>query len=152
MAADRGSKFDAECRELFQLFDTRDEGAIATTQLGSMLRAVGLSMQPAALMDAMYSAGIKEGGTFSRASFLQIAQIALHKVGGQDDELKELFRAADSDGDGFLTADDLRSVLAGLQSCFGCRVCLAEREQVVKEVIFDNSGLVSVEDLLAQVS
>ncbi|XP_033724560.1 uncharacterized protein LOC117314603 [Pecten maximus] len=96
-------------QETFSLFDKNGNGFIDSKELGIVMRAIGQNPTESELTDMINDADIDGNGALDFEEFLLLT--ANHKnltAEDQSQELREAFRIFDMDGDGLLTAEELR--------------------------------------------
>eukprot|EP00966_Prymnesium_polylepis_P071738 1666207-Prymnesium_polylepis.1 len=100
----------AEFKEAFSLFDKDGDGTITTKELGTVFRSLGQNPTEAELDDM-----IKEVGT-GTVDFPKFCTLMARRMKDTDseEELAEAFRVFDKDGNGSITAADLRHIFTDL--------------------------------------
>ena len=105
-----------DLREAFAKFDTANEGVIAVHDLGALLRSVGVVELREDELQALISEELFDK-SFDLPEFLALMVEIGHTLpapGTEKKELRKAFKQADSDGDGYLTADELRRAMDGM--------------------------------------
>jgi calmodulin len=100
-------------REAFDLLDRNGDGVVTVDDLGAALHSLGHST-PIADLEAMIREVDADGSDnidFTEFLALMLRQIRPSEV---EEELKESFKVFDRNGDGFITAPELRSLLISL--------------------------------------
>jgi len=95
------------------LFDKSGDGTITTKDLGTVIRALGKNPTEAELQDIINEVDPNGDGTVDFPSFLTIMA---RKMKDQDteDDIIEAFRVFDKDGNGTISAAELRHVMTNL--------------------------------------
>ena len=105
-----------ELKEAFAKFDTANDGVIPVHDLGALLRSVGVVELREDELQALISEELFDK-SFDLPEFLALMVEIGHTLPGPGTEKKELrkaFKQADADGDGYLTADELRQAMDGM--------------------------------------
>lgn len=137
-------------RRIFDAFDCNGDGQITVDELGHALERLGLPIPPSELESTVrgsFKAG-SDGLDFDGFAALHrsvgdqlfgYGAKATEGVTGeeQEEELKEAFRVFDEDGDGFISAAELKSVLTRLGLAEGGDV-----DQMICKVDQNSDGLV----------
>mgnify|MGYP001334758202 CR=1 FL=1 len=105
-----------DLREAFAKFDTANDGVIPVHDLGALLRSVGVVELREDELQALISEELFDK-SFDLPEFLALMVEIGHTLpapGTEKKELRKAFKQADSDGDGYLTADELRQAMDGM--------------------------------------
>ena len=105
-----------DLREAFAKFDTANDGVIPVHDLGALLRSVGVVELREDELQALISEELFDK-SFDLPEFLALMVEICHTLpapGTEKKHLKKAFKEADSDGDGYLTPDELRQAMDGL--------------------------------------
>ena len=105
-----------ELKEAFAKFDTANDGVIPVHDLGALLRSVGVVELREDELQTLISEELFDK-SFDLPEFLALMVEIGHTLpapGTEKKELRKAFKQADSDGDGYLTADELRQAMDGM--------------------------------------
>ncbi|RWS02470.1 calmodulin-like protein 3 [Dinothrombium tinctorium] len=155
----------AEFKEAFMLFDKDLDGRITTTELGIVMRSLGqrptetelknmvtLVDQDGLFLALDYSINYFAqflnlgNGTIEFNEFLNMMSKKMKET-DKEEELREAFRVFDRNGDGYISASELRHVMTNL----GEKLTDEEVEDMIKEADLDGDGLVNYEGKLDRV-
>ncbi|XKL65671.1 hypothetical protein PGB90_009091 [Kerria lacca] len=103
----------AEIKEAFLLFDKNKDGRITMAELGVVMRSLGQKPTESELRGMVNEVDQDGNGTIEFKEFLEMMSKKL-KSTDKDHELHEAFRIFDRNGDGFITADELKHVMINL--------------------------------------
>jgi len=105
-----------ELKEAFAKFDTANDGVIPVHDLGALLRSVGVVELREDELQSLISEELFDK-SFDLPEFLALMVEIGHTLpapGTEKKELRKAFKQADADGDGYLTADELRQAMDGM--------------------------------------
>jgi calmodulin len=97
----------AEFKEAFSLFDKDGDGTITTKELGTVMRSLGQNPTEAELQDMINEVDADGNGTIDFPEFLTLMARKM-KDTDSEEEILEAFKVFDKDGNGFISAAELR--------------------------------------------
>uniref|UniRef100_A0A8I3MSQ7 Calmodulin 3 n=1 Tax=Canis lupus familiaris TaxID=9615 RepID=A0A8I3MSQ7_CANLF len=125
----------AEFKEAFSLFDKDGDGTITTKELGTVMRSLGQNPTEAELQDM-----INEVDADDFPEFLTMMARKM-KDTDSEEEIREAFRVFDKDGNGYISAAELRHVMTNL----GEKLTDEEVDEMIREADIDGDGQVNYE-------
>ncbi len=128
----------AEFKEAFSLFDKNGDGTISETELGDIMGSLGQKLSPAELKEMIHEVDTDKNGTIDFKEFLQLMERQTSSSTNFD-EYKEAFGIFDKNGDGFISADELKLVMKNV----GEGMSDHEVEQMIKEADIDGDGQIN---------
>ena len=100
----------AVLKEEFLKADKDRDGSITTKELGFIMRSLGQNPPLAELDDMINEVDAKGNGTIDFHEFCTLMARKM-KDTDSEEELKEAFRVFDKDGNGFISAAELRHIM-----------------------------------------
>ncbi|XP_019399332.1 PREDICTED: calmodulin, striated muscle [Crocodylus porosus] len=133
----------AEFKEAFSLFDKDGDGSITTRELGTVMRSLGQNPTEAELQSMIGEVDADGSGTIDFPEFLSLMA---RKIRGADSEedIREAFRVFDKDGNGYISAAELRHVMTNL----GEKLSDEEVEEMIREADCNSDGQVNYEEFV----
>ncbi|KAJ1928922.1 myosin II light chain [Tieghemiomyces parasiticus] len=152
MAATRtGNGTTEEYKEAFSLFDKTGQGHIPLESLGTLLRALGQNPTETELAEIVGDLEAERGAQQSKNvdfdAFLRILQRPGGFAKPSEDAFEEFvqaFQVFDKEGNGFISAGELRYVLTSL----GDRLSDEEVSELLKGVETDKNGNIHYEEFV----
>ncbi|XP_073111636.1 LOW QUALITY PROTEIN: probable calcium-binding protein CML18 [Elaeis guineensis] len=133
----------AELREIFRSFDRNNDGSLTQLELGSLLRSLGLKPSPDQLEALIQKADTNNNGLVEFSEFVAlVAPELLRQVPYTEEQLRQLFKMFDRDGNGFITAAELAHSMAKL----GHALTAKELTGMIKEADTDGDGRISFQE------
>eukprot|EP00461_Guttulinopsis_vulgaris_P001510 UN01510 len=126
----------ADFKEAFSLFDRDNDGSITAKELGTVMRSLGQNPTDSELQDIIAEFDADGNGTIDFTEFLTMMEKKLRQAETEDDEIREAFRVFDKNGDGFISAAELRHVMTNL----GEKLTQDEVDEMIREADLDNDG------------
>jgi len=120
----------AEFKEAFQIFDKDGDGAITTKELGTVMRSLGQIPSEETLKMMIQEVDKDGSGTIDFREFLGLMEKKLRE-NDTEDELIEAFRVFDRDGNGLISAQELRFVI----TTAGEKLQEEEIDELIREVL-----------------
>ncbi|EFJ07531.1 hypothetical protein SELMODRAFT_236268 [Selaginella moellendorffii] len=128
----------SELKEAFSLFDKDGDERITTRELGAVMKSLDLHPTEVELQDMIDEVDKDKSGTVEFPEF--VALMARKIRGGEcEEELKEAFRVFDRDQNGYISAVELRQVMASM----GQKLGQEELEEMMREADVDGDGNVN---------
>ena len=128
----------AEFSEVFNLFDKNGNHTIAANELGTVMRSLGQNPTEAELQEAVRTADKDATGFVAYKAFLSAMETAARKVeaANQDEEILAAFKVFDDNGDGKISAAELRFALTRV----GETLSMEEAKEMIAEAGMDEEG------------
>jgi len=117
---------------------TDGDGMITSEELGIAIRSLGLDPSKGELQNMINEVDADGDGTLDFAEFLAMMARKV-KDTGIEDEIMEAFRAFDKNGDGFVSAAELRQVMDSL----GEKLSDNEIGEMIREADMDGDYLIN---------
>ncbi|XP_951999.1 calmodulin, putative [Theileria annulata] len=133
----------AEFKEAFSLFDKDGDGSITTKELGTIMRSLGQNPTEAELQDMINEIDTNSSGAIDFPEFL-ILMARKMKECDTEEELIQAFKVFDRDGNGFISAQELRHVMTNL----GERLTDEEVDEMLREADVDGDGKINYEEFV----
>ncbi|PWU83760.1 putative calmodulin [Trypanosoma cruzi] len=133
----------SEFKEAFSLFDKDGDGTITTKELGTVMRSLGQNPTEAELQDMINEVDQDGSGTIDFPEFLTLMA---RKMQDSDSEerSRSAFRVFDKDGNGFISAAELRHVMTNL----GEKLTDEEVDEMIREADVDGDGQINYEEFV----
>lgn len=134
----------AELREIFSSFDRNNDGSLTQLELGSLLRSLGLKPSLDQVEALIQKADTNNNGLIEFSAFVSMLapELQPEKSPYSDEQLKQLFKMFDRDGNGFITAAELAQTMAKL----GHALTVEELTGMIKEADADGDGMISFDE------
>jgi Ca2+-binding EF-hand superfamily protein len=129
-----------EFQEAFHFFDTDKDGYVATSDVGRLMRCVGLFPSEAELQQMCKSSRTKVDFN----EFLQLACSNLVDTRINEQQMREAFRMFDSYGNGLVNLMQMRNALQNL----GEKLRDDEIDELIREADIDAEGNVNYDELV----
>jgi calmodulin len=102
-----------EFRQAFDIIDRNGDGVITVDDLATVMRAIGQSPNHGELQDMIREVDADGNDTIDFTEFLALMSRQMRQS-DIEEELKQTFRVFDRDNDGFITPQELRTLLISL--------------------------------------
>ncbi|XP_059654483.1 calmodulin-like protein 3 [Cornus florida] len=129
-----------ELRRVFQMFDRNGDGRITKKELNDSLENMGIFMPDSELTQMIAKIDINGDGCVDIDEFGALYQSVMEER-DEEEDMREAFNVFDQNGDGFITVEELRSVLASLGLKQGRTV--EDCKRMIMKVDVDGDGMVN---------
>ncbi|KAJ8424359.1 hypothetical protein Cgig2_023364 [Carnegiea gigantea] len=132
----------AELREIFRNFDRNNDGKLTQLELGSLLRSLGLKPSEDQLEALIQAADKNSNGMIEFSEFIALVAPDLipAKCPYTEEQLRQLFKMFDRDGNGYITPAELAHSMAKL----GHALTAEELTGMIREADTDGDGSVTM--------
>ncbi|KAK7846273.1 calmodulin-like protein 5 [Quercus suber] len=127
-----------ELKRVFQLFDRNGDGRITKKELNDSLENLGIFIPDKELIQMIEKIDINGDGCVDIDEFGELYQSIMDER-DEEEDMKEAFNVFDQNGDGFITVNELRSVLASLGLKQGRTV--EDCKKMIMKVDVDGDGM-----------
>ncbi|XP_019493370.1 PREDICTED: calmodulin-like [Hipposideros armiger] len=133
----------AEFKEVFSMFDKDGDGTITTKEFGTVMRSLGKNPTEAELQAMINEVDADGNGTIDFPEFLTMMARKM-KDTSNIEEIRAAFRVFDKDGNGLISAAELRYVMMN----FGEKLTEEEVDEMIREVDIDGDGQIKYEEFV----
>ncbi len=143
-ALNPGSKQYKDLKSTFDYFDKNNTGRINATELGGIMKNIGKGSSDSEVADMMSSIDKDSNGYLDFEEFIIIMGGKSKFPVSVEEELKEQFRLFDLNGDGVVSMDELKTVLAGM----GEMMTDADITELVGKWDLNNDGVIDYQEFV----
>merc|ERR1712212_1297136 len=134
------SRQDIDClKEAFKLFDCDRDGEITVEELGKVMRTHGFDPTEEDLRDMIRNVDTNANGAID---FNEFIDMMVKRGASIEDDVAHAFKVFDRDGDGLITAEELRLTMNNL----GEPLTEAEVKAMISEADTDGDGKINFEE------
>ncbi|KAJ6551371.1 calmodulin-like protein 12-like protein [Mycena capillaripes] len=131
----------SEFKEAFSLFDTDGDGTITAMELGTIMRSLGQNPTEAELRDMINEIDSDANCVIDFPEFLTMMARKMRDTDSEE-EIKKAFKVFDKDGNGYISAAELRQVMRNL----GEKLSDNEVDEMIREADVDGDGQINYEE------
>eukprot|EP00879_Flechtneria_rotunda_P004918 GHRR01005192.1.p1 GENE.GHRR01005192.1~~GHRR01005192.1.p1 ORF type:complete len:149 (+),score=35.55 GHRR01005192.1:82-528(+) len=133
----------SNAKEAFALFDRDNDGCITTSELGTVIRALGKSPTEADVRSLIKEIDPDGKGLINLQEFLGVMARDIRSYDSEND-IRNAWKVFDKDQRGVIEAKELRHVLSNI----GEKLSGSELDDMIKEADPDNDGLIQYEEFV----
>jgi len=136
----------AEFKMAFDIFDHDGGGDINTNELGRVMKLLGQSPSKEELDEIVHAVDVDGSGSIDFDEFLimMVMQLNEENKSASDEEVKEMFRLMDKNGDNFLDWEELNGALSGVSA--DPPIEKWEVDAIFNEIDNNGDGVIDVEE------
>lgn len=136
-----------ELRDAFALFDRNGTGSITSSELSTVLRSLGKSVSDAEVKVLLKDLNVDHEGRIQFPDFVAMMSVRMRQL-NREGELKEAFRIFDRNGNGLISADELRAALES----FGEKMSEEELDELLREADINCDGQIDYEEFVKMIT
>lgn len=133
----------AELDRVFQMFDHNGDGRISKKELNDSLENLGIYIPDLELTQMIERIDVNGDGCVDIDEFGALYKSIMEEK-DEEEDMKEAFNVFDQNGDGFITFDELKSVLGSLGLKQGRTV--EDCKRMIMKVDVDGDGMVDYKE------
>ena len=133
----------AEFKEAFSLFDKDGDGNITTKELNTVMRCLGQNPTEAELQDMINEFDAGGNGMIDFPEFLTMMAHNM-KDADSEEETHYAFSVFDKDGNGFISAAELRHVMTNIDE----KLTDEEVNEMIRKADIDDDGQINYEEFV----
>ncbi|KAH3848236.1 calmodulin-beta-like isoform X1 [Dreissena polymorpha] len=131
-------EMEAEFRTAFDMFDKDGDNTISARELGTVMRSLGQNPTEQELRDMINEVDMDGSQTIDFGEFCMMMLKRMNES-NEDEELLDAFKVFDKDGNGYITADELKKVMTNL----GEKMTDEEVQEMLNEADENHDGQIS---------
>ena len=131
-------------KRVFDLYDLNKDGTITTSELKGVMISFGYHASDQELRDILTELDTNHNGVIDYNEFITLLQSHPAKTGEEmrAEDIVEAFRAFDRDGNGLITADELKATMAAM----GQGISDEEVQEMIQEADLNHDGKINYEE------
>lgn len=129
----------------FNRLDVDGCGTITTNDLSKIFFSLGIKVEERKIKTMIAAADLNQDGVIDFNEFVQLIKPIMPKDANISDEIMKAFRVFDRNGDGYVTAEELRIALLNL----GEKLTEEEAERFIEDADIDGDGRINYEEFVA---
>lgn len=130
----------AELKRIFQMFDRNGDGRITRKELSDSLQNLGIYIPDKELIQMIEKIDVNRDGYVDIDEFGGLYKTIMEER-DEEEDMREAFNVFDQNGDGFITVEELRSVLQSLGLKQGRTI--EDCKKMINKVDVDGDGRVN---------
>lgn|ERR1712048_942031 len=133
-----------DLQETFSLFDANGNGYITTQELAQAMRQLGQNPTNKEIKEMIAKVDANNDGKLNFEEFKSMMVEKMKLPADTEKEMKDAFRMFDRDGNGFVSAAELKHIMTNL----GEKLSEEEVEIMIHEVDIDGDGQLNYEEFV----
>merc|ERR1711976_318155 len=126
----------------FKIFDKNDDGHISCSELMAVLRSLQQDPSEKEIKQMICKLDENDSGQVEFPEFCKHMKEEFRNPEQKKDEIREAFRIFDKDGNNFISADELRSIM----TCFGEPLTADEANDMIECADVNGDGKIDYEE------
>ncbi|KAL0483167.1 calmodulin [Acrasis kona] len=129
--------------DVFKYFDNDGNGSIEAVELEQVLRKLKVDVSKQELTQMLDSVDADKSGTIEFEEFLNMLVTGEEVIIDPEQEIRDTFRVFDKNGDGFISADELKKVFTQLGED---HITDGDMDRLMQQIDLDGDEQISIEE------
>jgi len=138
----------AEFKEAFAIFDKDGDGTVTSSEIKEVMKSLGQNPTDKELKEMIEEVDEDGNGTIEFDEFIVMMAKSMKETERNTADVEAAFKVFDQDGDGFISPEELKSVMLTL----GETLSQDEIEEMIREADLDGDGKVCYEEFATMMS
>jgi calmodulin len=142
----------ADFRQAFETFDTDKDGYLTYKELSELMAELGHPLKEQDLTDILNEVDIDENQSVDFREFIQLMARKMRDI-NNDIEMNEAFTIFDQDGDGFISPEELKTVMSiiGMRT-IGEKITDEEVTEMIRQADLDKDGRINFKEFVTKIN
>jgi calmodulin len=132
--------------DAFRVFDLNGDGRITAKELNYALKELGIKMKKKDIEKMINELDKDKNGTIEYSEFVQMMTMPASRE-ADEFELREAFRCIDTDGNGYISREELRQAVEKIMS-MDKKISMQDVEEMMREADVDGNGLIDFDEFV----
>ncbi|CAJ1933331.1 unnamed protein product [Sphenostylis stenocarpa] len=132
-----------ELKRVFEMFDRNGDGRISVEELSHSLENLGIKISEKELTEMIQRIDVNGDGCVDITEFGELYELIMEER-NEEEDMREAFNVFDQNRDGFITVEELRTVLGSLGLHQGGS--MEECRKMIVKVDVDGDGMVNYKE------
>lgn len=132
---------NSEYKDAFSLFDRNNDGSITSSELGDVMKSLGVIATEEEVNDVIHDFDLQDNGVITYDEFTEMMTKKLSDD-EYDQQIQAAFKVFDQDGNGYITATELKTVMAQL----GERMTDREVMDLIRQNDMDGDSQIDIQE------
>jgi calmodulin len=132
--------------DAFRVFDLNGDGRITDKELNYVLKELGIKMNKKDIEKMINELDKDKNGTIEYSEFVQMMTMPASRE-ADEFELREAFRCIDTDGNGYISREELKQAVEKIMST-DKKISMQDVEEMMREADVDGNGLIDFDEFV----
>jgi len=132
--------------DAFRVFDLNGDGRITAKELNYVLKELGIKMKKKDIEKMINELDKDKNGTIEYSEFVQMMTMPASRE-ADEFELREAFRCIDTDGNGYISREELKQAVEKIMS-MDKKISMQDVEEMMREADVDGNGLIDFDEFV----
>jgi calmodulin len=133
----------AKYEKMFKMFEKRNKGSFGVKELTEVIQSYGMTISEQEIRELISEMDTNDTESVTFDEFLKLS-LKKTKDSEAEEELREAFKVFDRDGNGFISTDDLKHAINGIDD----PLTNEEFDEMVNEIDVNDNQEINYEELI----
>ena len=143
MLADTSKNKEKEYKNIFEKYDSNNDGYVNSSELANIIKAIDINVTDEELLEILEEIELEVNGEINFEKFISVVNRRENDI-DTEEELIKAFKVFDKEGNGLINLNELKHIMLKV----GNNISESEIDQMLNEADIDMDGFINYEEFI----